>query len=76
LFVEQQCHPVVAGEFFYEIAEGMQFHGNSNVQWNLTGEEKIFLLSLALSWFSGIETTPLCLFGLFQPIIISMIVSV
>jgi hypothetical protein len=67
LFVERQCHPVIAGEFFYGVAEGTQFNETSNVQWNLTGEEKIFLLSLALSWLNGMKTTSLCLFVFFQP---------
>jgi hypothetical protein len=45
----------VAGDFFYQIVEQQIKDVSSNLSWNLTPEEKMFLLSASISWFNGAD---------------------
>jgi hypothetical protein len=51
--VQYKTSPLVAGNFFYQSAEDMRTEPTSSLTVENLAAEKIFLLSLALSWFNG-----------------------
>jgi len=51
--VQYKTSPLVAGDFFYQSSEEMRSEPTSSLTLENLAAEKIFLLSLALSWFNG-----------------------